>query len=190
MNLRFAAADDAPILREIYHCYTGTFTTFEYELPSVEEFTHRITHTLEKFPYLVAEENGTILGYAYAHPERERLAYQWNAELSIYLRPEATGRRIGTALYEALLELLTLQGVRNAYAIVVAPNPASEGLHRSQGFRLLGIHRKTGYKNRVWHDTLWYEREVAPHNPEPAPLIPIGQIDCEAIRRILEAHGW
>lgn len=185
MKLRFATPGDAQALLDIYARYIDTPITFEYELPSREEFARRISSTLERYPYLVAEEEGKALGYAYAHPERERAAYQWNTELSVYLAPEAVGRGIGTALYTALMELLRLQGAKTAYGVVTAPNPASEGLHRSLGFRLLGVHRNTGFKNGVWYDVLWFEKSLADYEADPKPVVPVGRLSEQEICRIL-----
>lgn len=189
MKLRFAEPGDAQALLDIYARYIDTPTTFEYQLPSREEFAQRISSTLERYPYLVAEEEGRAVGYAYAHPERERAAYQWNTELSIYLAPEAVGRGVGTALYSALMELLRLQGAKTAYGVVTSPNPASEGLHLSLGFRLLGVHRSTGFKNGVWYDVLWFEKSLADYDSDPSPVVPIRQIPDREIRRILDAFG-
>ena len=110
MTIRLAVPGDALALLEIYRQYIQTPITFEYELPTLEEFTRRISDTVEQYPYLVLEDQGRLLGYAYAHPEREWKAYQWNAELSIYLAPAAVGKGYGRRLYQALLELLCLQG--------------------------------------------------------------------------------
>lgn len=189
MNLRMATPADGPALLDVYREYIHTPITFEYDLPSPQEFSQRVSHILEMYPYLVAEENGKILGYAYAHPERPRPAYQWNAELSIYLRSSAAGKGVGTALYRALMALLALQGVRTVYGVVTAGNPASDGLHRTMGFRLLGVHQKTGFKNGQWYDVLWYEKAIAPYDASPAPLIPIGELPEEAVAAVLGAFS-
>ena len=146
MTIRLAVPGDALALLEIYRQYIQTPITFEYELPTLEEFTRRISDALKQYPYLVLEDQGRLLGYTYAHPEREWKAYQWNAELSIYLAPAAIGKGYGRRLYQALLDLLSLQGVRTVYGVVTSPNPASEALQKSLGFRLIGVHKNTGYK--------------------------------------------
>lgn len=185
MKLRFAALEDVPALLSIYEQYIPTEITFEYVLPSQEEFTRRLSSISEVYPYLVAEEQGQLLGYAYAHRIAERAAYGWGAELSIYLHPDAAGKGLGRRLYLVLMDLLRLQGVRTAYGLVSSPNPASEGLHRSLGFRLMGVQQKAGYKNGRWVDLLWLEKPIAPYNPEPRPVIPIGQLPEEAVQNIL-----
>ncbi len=185
MNLRFASQEDVPGLLAIYECYIPTNVTFEYVLPSKEEFSRRVASTSAIYPYLAAVEGERLLGYAYAHQIAERAAYHWGAELSIYLHPDAAGKGLGRRLYRALIELLRLQGVRTVYGLVASPNPASEGLHQSLGFQRMGIQHNAGYKNGSWIDLLWFERGIAPYTPEPAPLLPIGQIPNAQVQFIL-----
>lgn len=185
MKLRFASPEDVPALLAIYEHYISTVITFEYALPSQEEFARRVSSVSKEYPYLAAEENGVLLGYAYAHRIAERAAYGWGAELSIYLHPDAAGRGLGKRLYSSLIELLRLQGVRTVYGLVASPNPASEGLHRSLGFRLMGIQRRAGYKNGRWVDLLWFEKPIASYDADPAPLLPVGQLPEEAVLAVL-----
>ena len=119
MTLRFAAPEDVSALLSIYERYISTPITFEYTLPSLEEFARRVASVQTFYPYLVAEENGELLGYAYAHRIAERAAYRWGAELSIYLRPDAVRRGLGKQLYQSLIALLRLQGVRTAWSPVL-----------------------------------------------------------------------
>ncbi len=182
MNLRFVFPEDVPSLLSIYERYISTEITFEYVLPSQEEFARRVSSISEIYPYLAAEEDGQLLGYAYAHRIAERAAYSWGAELSIYLHPDAVGQGLGRRLYGVLMELLRLQGVRTVYGLVSSPNPASEGLHRSLGFRLMGVQQKAGYKNGRWIDLLWFEKSIAPYDPAPAPMIPVGQLPDQLVR--------
>lgn len=183
--LRFAAQEDAPALLEIYRPYLSTEITFEYVLPSLEEFAQRVASISERYPYLVLEEGETLLGYAYAHPIAQRAAYSWGAELSVYLRPDAVGRGQGRRLYRALIELLRLQGVRTVYGLVASPNPRSEALHQSMGFRLMGVQKNAGYKNGRWIDLLWFEKPIAPYDLEPAPLVPAHLLPPAAVQNIL-----
>ena len=176
MKLRLAAREDVPALLDIYRQYIPTTVTFEYVLPSQEDFSRRVASVLECYPYLVAEEAGQLAGYAYAHRIAERAAYGWGAELSIYLRPDAAGQGLGRRLYQALIDLLRLQGVQTVYGLVASPNPASEGLHKALGFHLMGVQHKAGYKNGQWIDLLWFEKAIALYDPSPAPLLPIGAI--------------
>lgn len=189
MKLRMAAPEDAPALLGIYGAYLPTNITFEYELPSVEEFRRRIAGTLECYPYLVAEdgETGRPLGYAYAHRLAERAAYGWSAELSIYLSPDAAGRGIGRRFYQVLMELLRLQGVKTVYGLVASPNPASEALHRSMGFRLAGVEKRVGYKNGGWVDLLIFERPIAPYDHPGGPIQPIKALSRQDVERVLSS---
>lgn len=189
MIIRFARAEDAQALLDIYAQYIHTPITFEYELPSAAEFARRISSTLaDGYPYLVCQDGDEVLGYAYAHRLGERAAYQWNAELSIYLSSRAAGRGLGTALYLTLMDLLRLQGVKTVCGIVTRPNPASEGLHRALGFRLTGVREKAGYKNGTWHDVMWLEKPLGAYGPQPSPVLPVGQLPRDAVERVLSAH--
>ena len=189
MIIRFARAEDAQALLDIYAQYIHTPITFEYELPSAAEFARRISSTLaDGYPYLVCQDGDEVLGYAYAHRLGERAAYQWNAELSIYLSSRAAGRGLGTALYLTLMDLLRLQGVKTVCGMVTRPNPASEGLHRALGFRLTGVREKAGYKNGTWHDVMWLEKPLGTYGPQPSPVLPVGQLPRDAVERVLNAH--
>lgn len=189
MKLRFATQEDIPALLAIYQQYISTTITFEYTLPSREEFSRRVAGISVIYPYLVVEREGEVLGYAYAHRIAERAAFSWGAELSIYLHPDLSGRRVGKRLYQILIELLRLQGVRTVYGLVSSPNPASEGLHRSLGFELMGVQRRAGYKNGRWIDLLWFEKAIASYGPDPAPLIGLRDLPEGQVRKILESFS-
>ena len=149
---RFAAPADSAALLKIYGEYLDTPITFECALPSEAEFAGRIAAVGREYPYLVCLEKGRIVGYAYAHRQAERAAYQWNAELSVYLDRSCTSRGLGRRLYGALIDILRLQGIRTVYGCVTVPNEKSEGLHQALGFRRLGTYRSTGYKCGAWRD--------------------------------------
>lgn len=187
MNLRFASAADVPALLSIYEQYIPTTVTFEYVLPSEEEFTGRVAAILKTYPYLVIADGSDILGYAYAHPIGSRAAYGWGTELSIYLHPDAAGKGLGSRLYRVLIELLRLQGVRTVYGLVASPNPASEALHAALGFRLMGVQQKAGYKNGRWIDLFWFEQAIASYDPTPKPLIPIPGLPQEKVQTVLNS---
>ena len=179
-TIRFAREADVPGLLNIYRAYIGTPVTFEYELPSEAEFAARVAEYAARYPYLVCEAGGRLLGYAYAHRLFTREAYQWIAELTVYLAPEAAGRGLGKTLYGLLLRILRMQGVRTAYAIVTRGNAASEALHRALGFRTAAVFRDNGYKDG-WHDVIWFEKSLAPCEGAPAPLRPVGELDPAAL---------
>ena len=188
--VRMAVPGDAAALLPLYAPFVqNTAVTFEYEVPSVEEFAGRITAFGGTYPYLVWEEDGRILGYAYAHRLGERAAYQWSAELSIYLGRDSTGRGLGRRLYGALMELLRLQGVRTVYGCVTLPNAGSEGLHAAMGFRLTGTWHRAGFKCGAWRDVGWFEKTIAPYDPSPAPVRPIGEVPAAAAAEILERYS-
>ena len=185
MPIRFAAPTDCAALLRVYGEYIDTPITFEYTLPTQEEFTARIEGILTFYPYLIWEEDGNVLGYAYAHRIGERAAYQWGAELSVYLDRDHTGRGLGRRLYTALMDLLRLQGIRTVYGIVTLPNEKSETLHRGMGFQLQGIDRSAGYKNGAWRDVGRFQRSIAPYDPAPEPPRPFVSIPRETAEAIL-----
>ena len=187
MELRLAQTADSPLLRDLYAQYTDTAVTFEY-LPAAEEFTRRIADTLISYPFLVCEDAGRAVGYAYAHRQMERAAYGWSAVLSVYVDQRFTSRGIGTRLYSALLALLQLQGVVNVYGGVTLPNEKSERLHEKMGFRLLGVYHKTGYKCGSWHDVAWFEKRLCTLPESPAPFIPFSCLHKENVLRILRTQ--
>ena len=174
--IRFAKEADAKALLSIYQHYIDTEITFEYVLPSEREFQERIREVSEEYPYLVYEEEGSILGYAYAHRHLERAAYQWNVELTVYLHPNAVSRGIGRELYERLLGILKEQGICNAYSLITRPNEKSEKLHEAMGFTLLGVLNNTGYKNGKWRDVSWYEKQLNPYAENPVPFTKISDL--------------
>ena len=184
-TVRFATEADADALLAVYAPYIETPVTFEYTCPTAAEFAGRVRDISAAYPYLALESDGRIIGYAYAHRARERTAYDWLAELSVYLHPAHTGRGLGKRLYALLLDLLTMQGIKTAMGCVAAPNPASEALHASLGFTLVGTSKCSGYKNGRWHDVLWYEKPLGAYDVPPAPVTPIGQLDAGSVREAL-----
>ena len=160
-HIRMAKPEDAAQLKEIYAPYVEkTAITFEYEPPSEEEFQRRIAETLKKFPYLVYEEDGRIVGYAYASSFHERAAFQWDAELSIYLREECRQKGVGRKLYTRLMDLLRKRGILKVYAHITYPNDASIAFHEAMGFTYTARFPKTGYKLGAWRDTVFMEKEL------------------------------
>lgn len=193
MTVRLATPDDARETLAIYAQSIDTPVTFEYELPTPEAFARRIHSTLERYPYLVCcDETGIVRGYAYAGRFGERAAYQWGAELSIYLDVAVIARGYGSRLYAALIALLHLQGIRTVYGCVTMPNPRSERLHEKFGFRRCALFHDAGFKCGAWRDVAWFEKEIAAWDggtpPEP---LPFSQIPPElAAKTIAEAiHG-
>lgn len=179
ITIRAASESDAPELLAIYAPYIeNTAITFEYDIPSVEEFTGRIRHTLEKYPYLVAEKNNQILGYAYAGPFHERAAYDWAVETSIYVDRAKKHMGIGRLLHDALEQTLKVQGILNMNAcIAYTPVPDehldnnSVAFHTHMGYRLVGEFYQCGYKFHTWYNMVWMEKQIGKHlKNQPAPV--------------------
>lgn len=188
-SIRLAAAteNDAAALRDIYAPYvTGTAVTFEYETPSVEEFARRIRGVTAFYPYVKILDGDDIVGYGYSHRHMERHAYGWNAELSVYIRQDQTGKRLGMAVFHALIEASRAQGLHTLIGCVALPNEASERLHKRFGFAKVGYLDKAGYKFGGWHDVVWYAKRVNdgdPLKPRAYPDLPtaeVGRILAEA----------
>lgn len=181
ISIRLATPEDAAALRAIYEYYVlNTAITYEYEVPSASEFGRRISHTLEKHPYFVAEEDGEILGYVYAEAFGSRAAFDWAVETAIYLNRNARRRGIGRMLYAALEEALESMGVRNLYARVAIPsdepdpylNRDSEKFHEKLGYRTVGELNKCGSKFGRWYNLAYMEKTLGDHEADPQPVIP------------------
>lgn len=173
IQIRFADQNDAAAMLAIYTPYIrDTAITFEYDVPSVTEFAGRIETVTAQFPWLLCEVDGQAAGYAYASRFRPRAAFQWDAEVSVYLSPAFQRMGIATALYNCLESILLAQGYRNLYALITHPHPASEGLHTSRGYRTLGVYHGTGFKFGKWHDLTVMEKQLAPLSGEPLPCKP------------------
>ena len=168
MKIRSAHTDDADRLLEIYGYYVrSTAITYEYEVPTTEEFACRIKNTLRRYPYLVLEEDGVIQGYAYAGVFKDRAAYDYSCEVSIYLVRDAKGRGYGRQLYQALEERLKAQGIRNLYACIASPvvedeylTRNSERFHQHMGYRRVGEFHRCAYKFDRWYDLLWLQKKI------------------------------
>jgi Sortase and related acyltransferases len=186
LSIRFAEKKDVRKILNIYEPYIkNTTTTFEYEVPTLAEFEARVAHISREYPYLVCEQKGEIIGYAYAARDRERAAYQWNAQLSVYLRQDCIGTGLGRKFYQALLDILQLQNVTLAYGCITLPNEKSQRLHESMGFSTVGCFRKTGFKLGKWLDVLWFEKKVCPHNVPPKAFVPIHQVADNDLQAVL-----
>jgi len=169
-TVRDAVPEDAAACAAVYRPYvTDTVITFEYEPPTAAEMADRIAGALETHAWVVLEEDDRIVGYAYGAPVKNRAAYRWACEVSVYL---ARGRRRGgggRALYEALFDRLAARGYRRLIAGMTLPNEPSEGLHRAMGFEPIGVQRRIGWKHGAWHDVAWVQRPLGDDGP-PAEL--------------------
>ncbi|WP_175580110.1 GNAT family N-acetyltransferase [Enterococcus florum] len=162
MKLRVAKPADASKLLAIYKPFVEkTAVTFEYQVPTVEEFRQRIETTLQTHPYLVAEnQEGALLGYAYAHAYKEREAYDWSVEVTIYLADRAQGLGIGTKLYRALEQELAKQHILVLTACITGGNQKSVAFHESFGYTMVGNFKAIGYKFGQWHDVYWMQKQL------------------------------
>ncbi|HTV83785.1 MAG TPA: GNAT family N-acetyltransferase [Dyella sp.] len=169
--IRIARAEDAAAIHAIYApAVTHSAITFETELPGVEAMRQRILARLQQYPWLVWEEHGQVLAYAYATRFRERAAYDWIAETSIYVHTDARRRGIARRLYDTLLQVMTLQGINQAMGVITLPGEVSVALHEAMGFTAAGVWRKAGHKAGQWWDVgVWQKQLQAPTNP-PTPL--------------------
>ena len=171
IKIRSATPDDAGRLLEIYAYYeTDTAITFEYDVPSEEEFRTRIANTLAGYPYLVLEEDGIAVGYAYAGVLKNRAAYRRSCEVSIYLRRDRRRRGYGRILYEALEKALKDRGILNLYACVADPivedeylTDDSERFHRRLGYTKVGEFHRCGWKFDRWYNMIWMEKIIGNH---------------------------
>lgn len=178
--IRAATPGDAEEMLAIYAPYVeNTAITFEYETPSPREFRRRIAETLEKYPWLAAEIGGRVVGYAYAGPFKARAAYDWAAELTVYLAPEVTKRGVGRLLYAALEDELRRMGVVNLYACIGYPEIEDEYLtrnsadfHSHMGYSLAGRFHKCGFKFGRWYDMIWMEKLIGGHSADQPPIKP------------------
>ncbi|MHA3790315.1 GNAT family N-acetyltransferase [Sphingomonas sp. YL-JM2C] len=178
LRIRAARPADAEAIAAIYAYYvlTGPIT-FEIDPPSAAEMARRMTDILPHHPYLVAELDGGIAGYAYATRLYERAAYRWAVEATVYVAPGSHRQGIGAALYRALIASLGEQGFRTVIGKITLPNPASVRLHESLGFVCAGVLAKIGFKQGGWHDVGIYQLDLGGHPvppPEPRPFLPAG----------------
>ncbi len=170
MNIRTATPADAAAIAAIYDpIVKGTTISFEAEPPGEAEMRARIEKTLDTLPWLVAEDStGAVCGYAYASKHRERAAYQWSVDTTVYVREDQRGRGVGRALYGRLLPLLAELGYCQAFAGIALPNDGSIGLHEAVGFTALGVYRDVGFKQGQWRDVGWWQKTLArPDDPQP-----------------------
>lgn len=185
--IRIATAEDASALLQIYAPYVkNTAITFEYNVPSEDEFRRRIECVLNRYPYLVAEIDGEIVGYAYATAFHERPAYGWGAETSIYVKQDMKKRGIGKALYMELERLLTLQNILNLNACIAYPETEDEYLtknsvsfHQHLGYRLVGEFYKCGFKFNRWYNVVWMEKHIGVHSDNPLKVKSFNEIKQE-----------
>jgi L-amino acid N-acyltransferase YncA len=169
-RVRCATVQDAEVILAIYApIVLETAISFELVPPTLDQMRGRIETTIPKLPWLVAEAERGIAGYAYAGRHRERAAYQWSVDVSAYVASEMRGKGVGRTLYTALLGILTDLGYYSALAGIALPNAASVGLHEAMGFRQIGIYRNIGYKHGAWRDVGWWQCQLREYRENPEP---------------------
>jgi L-amino acid N-acyltransferase YncA len=182
-TIRLATPADARGVAEIYAPVVAeTAISFEMEVPAPEEMERRIRATLAFAPWLVCVDGERVDGYAYASRHRERAAYRWCVDVSVYVRHGCRRGGVGRALYGSLLALLRAQGFHAAHAGITLPNAASVGLHEALGFRPVGVYPRVGFKLGAWHDVGWWQLELRARERAPEETL-----SMEALRR---SHGW
>lgn len=176
--IRKASVIDAAAILAIYAPYVEeTAITFEYTVPSLSEFKERIRTVLKRFPYIVAEKDGTIAGYAYVSPFHERAAYSWAVETSIYIDKNLRKTGLGKRLYNALEDILKKQGILNLNACIAYPEKEDRHLtknsvefHEHLGYSMIGEFHKCGYKFNRWYNMVWMEKSIGEHISEQPPV--------------------
>ncbi len=186
ISITMATEADAEELLKVYASYvTNTAITFEYEIPSVAEFSQRIRNILQRYPYIVAVEDNHIVGYAYASAFKERAAYSWAVETTVYLKQDSRGKGLGRKLYVALEDILKRQNIINLNACIAYTadedaylDNTSSVFHEHLGYTKVAHFTKCGYKFSTWYDMIWMEKIIGEHSGKPEPFIPITKIQA------------
>lgn len=189
--IRTACLEDASEILEIYRPYVEkTAITFEYEVPDLEEFKERMRKTLKEHPYLVAEDNGEIIGYAYTGNFVGRKAYSWSAETTIYIKENRRKSGIGKRLYQALEDVSRMRNIRNLNACIGYPELEDEYLtknsasfHEHLGYSLVGKFHNSGFKFGRWYHMIWMEKMIGEHDKEPGDVIPFTDLDDKMLEK-------
>jgi phosphinothricin acetyltransferase len=185
-TISIASVFDGPQIHAIYAPAVSELpTSFETEVPGVDEIVRRIDQTLANYPYLVADRNGEVISYVYARRWRARPAYDWDVEITVFVKDGVQGKGVGRAMYTALTRLLAAQGYVNAMAAITVPNEASTSFHESMGFHRAGSFPASGFKLDTWHTVEFWWLQLADIPDEPQPPIPFKTFrqfpECEKI---------
>ena len=178
--IRDAQPADAPALAAIYRpSVEGRATSFELVTPDAAEMERRRTAIAAHAPWLVCERGAEVIGFAYAGRHRDRAAYQWSVDATVYVRHDSHRLGVGRALYTSLFAILRLQGFCAVHAGITLPNPGSVGLHEALGFRSVGVYPRVGWKLDAWHDVGWWQLELRDRSVAPPPLRPLDEVRAD-----------
>lgn len=187
IEVRLATKNDAKQILDIYApSILVAAISFETEVPSLEEMEKRIETCLQKFPWIVCVVENRIAGYAYASKHRDREAYQWSCECSVYVHNDFKGKGIGKKLYQLLFQILRLQEFRNVYAGITLPNEASVHLHEKCGFKHFADYDHVGYKFGKWHTVGWWKLLINDHDPDPPPPIKLTDLNTDVLNDLFQ----
>ena len=187
VKVRLANINDAQAILDIYSTYVlNTSISFESEVPTLTEMQGRIEKCVIRYPWLVCYHKNSLAGYAYASIHRERAAYQWTCECSVYIQDQYKGKGIAGELYRVLFAILKMQGIRNVYAGITLPNDASVSLHEKCGFEQFATYEHIGYKLGSWQKVGWWRLRINELDAEPSPPILFSQLDRDAVNQLLQ----
>ena len=186
--IRIATSNDSESILKIYAPYIeNTSYTFETEVPTIDSFKERISSYLQNWPWLVCEVDGVVAGYAYGAKHRERVAYQWGVESSVYVHDDYQRAGVARALYTALIDILRVQGFRNLYAVINLPNEKSVSFHENLGFEYFATYKNVGYKLGRWKNVGWWQLQLNEYSIDPGPPIKFPDIVPQEVDNILQA---
>jgi len=184
--IRTATQKDINNILKLYTPYIlNTVVTFEYEVPSAQSFAARFESVVQQFCWLVCEIDGELAGYAYASKAFERAAYQWNADISVYISDKFQRRSIATAFYKAIEQFLRMQGYRNVYAIVTGENQNSINFHKALGYSSFAVFNKAGCKFGRWLDVIWFVKQLNAFKPNPTSPVSFSSLDKKTVDSIM-----
>lgn len=185
-TIRRARPEDAEAIAAIYAPFvTSSFISFEAVAPGADEMRTRMAEVGAVYPWLVVEDTGRVAGYAYASRHSARAAYQWSADVTIYLGDDYRGQGLGKQLHRVLFALLKRQNIRSLYAGITLPNDASVALHRAMGMREVGVYRNVGFKDGAWRDVIWLGLSFDDDRPPQGPPIPMGALSHDEVAALL-----
>ena len=186
-EVRLTSINDAKQILDIYApSILSTAISFEAEVPSIEEMQRRIEICLLKYPWIVCVVDKKIAGYVYASKHREREAYQWSCECSVYVHNNCKGKGIGKKMYQLLFEILKQQRFRNVYAGITLPNDASVRLHENCGFQSFARYENIGYKFGNWHTVGWWKLQINNYDLNPPPPLKLSQLDSDLLAGLFQ----